>query len=140
MDWETYRARCDEGDVLSRWLLEQTAALLHEEGEASLAAPLEAALGSAPVPRPADHRGGSATDFFPVPLAADEAMRIRDLVQALARQPQRRLPGGRGFGGVGEAWAECAAWLDGSHPRSPHRRRGGTEGGNDADEERRRGQ
>jgi hypothetical protein len=121
VDWSRYKARCDAGDVVSRWLLEQTAALLDDVGDGALAAPLRSALAGAVLEKPADHRGGPETDMIELDLDAAAARRIADRVAGLAADPTLRLPGGRGLGGLPEAWGECADWLDGSHPRSPHR-------------------
>lgn len=122
MDWERYRACCDRGDVLSRWLLQHSAELLEDAGAGVLAARLRSIPERVPpVPRPADHRGGQEADFFEVSLDLATACEIRDQVAAQARDPERRLANGRGLGGMVEAWAELVGWLDGSHPRSPLR-------------------
>ena len=122
MDWTTYRALCDRGDVVSRWLLEHTVLLLEGAGEAELARRLRAVPESVPpLPRPADHRGGPEADFFAADLDAGTVAAVAAVVRRLAAEPERRLPGGRGLGGMSEAWGEYAAWLDGTHPRSPRR-------------------
>jgi hypothetical protein len=121
MDWDRYRELCDQGDILSRWLLTRTAELLRRDGEPELADWLEAHLQQQPLPKPEDHRGGLDTDFFRMTPDLVRARRIADQVARAAADPERRLPGGHGFGGVTEAWAEFRDWLDGSHPRSPYR-------------------
>ncbi|MDZ7825106.1 MAG: hypothetical protein U5R48_02565 [Gammaproteobacteria bacterium] len=121
MDWNRYRELCDQGDVLSRWLLTGTADLLRRDGEASLADWLESHLEHEPLPKPEAHLGGAETDFFRVTPDLARVQRIVDHVARAAADPERRLPGDRGFGGVTEAWTEFRDWLDGSHPRSPYR-------------------
>ncbi|HSG88565.1 MAG TPA: hypothetical protein VLA56_05090 [Pseudomonadales bacterium] len=123
MDWQRYRELCDEGDVLSRWLLEHTAELLRAAGDAELAARVLAITATPALERPEDHRGGPATDFFRAGLAAAEVATVVEHVQRAAAVGVR-LASGRGLGGVPEAWAEYLAWLDGSHPRSPRRAQG----------------
>jgi hypothetical protein len=120
MDWQHYRRLCDEGDVLSRWLLEHTSALLRESGDGVLAGRVLAITDAPALERPADHRGGAATDFFRSTLTPAEVAMVLDCVRRAATAGAR-LAGGRGLGGLVEAWAECLAWLDGSHPRSPWR-------------------
>jgi hypothetical protein len=122
VDWSAYRAICDRGDVLSRWLLLHSAELLESAGQSALAARLRAIPAqAAALPRPADHRGGAETDFFTVTLELAVVREIHDRIAGLAADPARRLSNGRGLGGMVEAWGECVAWLDGSHPRSPLR-------------------
>lgn len=123
MDWKHYRELCDQGDVLSRWLLTHTADLLRRDGEPVLADWLESHLEQAPLPKPEDHLGGRETDFFRVTGDLARVRRIAGHVAGVAADPARRLADGRGFGGVTEAWNEFCDWLDGSHPRSPHRPR-----------------
>jgi hypothetical protein len=118
-DWVRYRALCDRGDVLSRWLVEQTAGLLEADGDDGLARRVRRIAAGTPLPRPADHLGGAATEFFEARLALAEVRAVAAAVRAAAAEPGRRLPGGRGLGGVTEAWQEYADWLDGTHPRSP---------------------
>lgn len=108
MSWADYRARCDSGDVVSRWLLEQTAALLDDCGEPALAAQLRGVLTGPALDKPADHRGGPETDFFVLDIDAPTVRSIAQCVTALAGDPGRRLAGGRGLGGLPEAWGECA--------------------------------
>lgn len=131
MDWDRYRELCDRGDVLSRWLLERTADLLRRDGEDALADWLEAHLEPAPLAKPEDHLGGPDTDFFRMTPDLARARRITDHVARAAADPSRRLADGHGFGGVTEAWEEFRDWLDGSHPRSPHRPDRGPTGASD---------
>ena len=120
IDWHQYRVLCDRPDVVSRWLLDQSAALLMETGEELLAGRLREALAAAPLGKPIDHKGGAATDFFVPQLSLAEVQAIATRVRAMAEEPRRRLASGRGLGGMPEAWLEYCAWLDGTHPRSPN--------------------
>ena len=132
-DWVRYRALCDRGDVLSRWLVEQTAGLLDGLGAATLGDAVRAVLRGAPLPRPADHRGGVEAEFFEARLPLPTVRSVTAAVREAAADPDRRLPNGRGLGGVVEAWQEYQDWLDGTHPRSPSRDRAGpSTGGPDA--------
>lgn len=120
MEWTEYKAACDRGDVLSRWLLLNTAELLEGVGRRALAAQLRAVPArAAALPRPADHRGSAEADFFVVTLELAVVREIHDRIAQLATDPKQRLATGRGLGGMVEAWGEFVAWLDGSHPRSP---------------------
>ena len=114
MNWERYKARCDEPRVISRWLLEHTAALLEESpGGASgatpaLAATLRAAANQRPLPKPADHKGGAQTDMFQTPLPLTAAKAVLAAMQRLAATPSA-LP----LKAATAAWAEyCAAAAD----------------------------
>ena len=118
MDWQTYQACCDRGDVLSRYLLEQTAILLADAGEQQLAAALQAVSRRTPLPQPADHRGGPGSDFFVLELATGQAERIVALLLE-ARAAGARTAEGRSLGGFVEAWQEYVDWRTGVHPRSP---------------------
>ena len=108
MDWERYKAICDEPCVVSRWLLEHTAATLEQnaDGAASaLAATLRVAANKPPLPKPADHKGGAETDMFqtPVPLTVAQA------VLAAMQRPDA-TPSALPLKGAAAAWAEyCAA-------------------------------
>lgn len=108
MDWERYKAVCDEPGVVSRWLLERTAAWLEQNADGAapaLAATLRKAANAPPLPKPADHKGGAETDMFeaPVPLAAAKA--VLAAMQRLAATPSA-LP----LKAAAAAWAEyCAA-------------------------------
>ena len=117
--WSTYRARCDAGDVLSRWLVERTVELLEDVGDGVLAARVSVVLEEAVLTRPVDHRGGAEADFFQARLAYADVCAVATRLAALATDPSVRLRTGRGLGGLPEAWAEYRDWIDGTHPRSP---------------------
>jgi hypothetical protein len=109
MDWKTYQRLCGQPDVFSRWMLCETAALMEDR---ELAARILAPLGRTPFEKPADFRGGAATDMFAVDLSRRDVQRIeialrgaRACGRALAHTP------GRGLGGFVEAWAEYGRTL-----------------------------
>jgi len=108
VDWERYKRLCDQPNVVSRWMLEQTLELVagHE-----IAAALRAALAAEPLPRPADHRGGAATSMYVLDLAPAQRATILQLVQA-ARDAgaATSATAGRGLGGFVEAWREYLDW------------------------------
>lgn len=101
-DWASYKDTCDRPDVLSRWMLTETASLL----DAPLRQRLLDLL-ARPLPKPADHRGGTDTDMFEVALSEAEAHAVRLAVerssQAGTTTPRTK---GRGLGGFVEAWRE----------------------------------
>lgn len=104
MDWPTYKALCDQGDVQSRFLLEETCALLFD---ARLIVELRSLLAQEPLSKPPDHRAGPLTDMFPVALTSATALAIRDSV-ADAAEHDRCSPrtAERGLGGFVESWTE----------------------------------
>jgi len=117
MDWARYKALCDAPEVFSRWMLEQTLELL---GDAHPAAALEATLRGAPLEKPADHRGGAATDMFVLALPITE---VRAVVEAVAHAVARGETTGatrqRGLGGFVEAWSEYERHLMLRHGADP---------------------
>ena len=123
MDWVSYRALCDQGDVLSRYLLASTSDVLMAAGERVLAQELSRVLAGEPLAKPADHRADAAADFFLVELEPEAVRRIVRAVTA-ARAAGWRTASGRGLGGFVEAWQEYLDWRTGVHPRSPVGRAG----------------
>ena len=113
MSWAAYKQACDQPDVVSRWLLEQTCELLDVEGSelSDVLHSLHRVLQSGePLTKPADHKGGMATDMFRIALGAAEIHRVCDCVAAAAAaQRETRGTRGRGLGGFVEAWREYAA-------------------------------
>jgi len=118
--WESYRRVCDRGDVLSRWMLERSRALLLAAGERDLAERIADLLTTAPVAKPPGHRAGAATDFFVLDLDPAAGERILSVVTAAAAAGTRTAEG-RSLAGFSEAWQEYVDWMSGTHPRSPHR-------------------
>jgi len=110
MDWQRYKAICDAPDVCSRWLLEQTLELLDHD---DLASRLRADMARAPIDKPADHRGGAATDMFAMTLSYDEVAALRELVErAAGAGATTSATRGRGLGGFIEAWREYEQFLE----------------------------
>ena len=101
IDWECYKALCDRPDVLSRWMLEETATLL--SGETRMA--LLEILGGTPFPKPPGHKGGEATDMFVVELPTYV---IRSIVEVVLDAAERglRTPRSTKIGGFATAWRE----------------------------------
>ena len=90
---------------MSRWLLERTAQLVG----GSFASVLRAAAAGAPLPKPADHRGGEETDMFEVRLQPGTAVALLRRVREEAGLAPNEAPTGR-LRGVVIAWQEhCAA-------------------------------
>lgn len=113
MDWDSYKSLCDMPDVLSRWMLEQTVELLMQEPHSKASRLLlEQTLREEPLGKPADHRGGSLTDMFRIPLTATEAAAVLEAV-ARASVAGRRTTAtaARGLGGFVEAWSELVHCL-----------------------------
>lgn len=100
MDWERYKALCDRPDVMSRWMLAETAALVPE----LLRPPIHAAMREAPLPKPRDHKGGFETDMFEIALG-DCAEAILTAVEAAVGRGAT-TSGGRSLGGFVAAWRE----------------------------------
>ena len=113
MSCAAYKQACDQPDVVSRWLLEQTCELLDADDSklSDVLRSLHRVLQSGePLAKPADHKGGVATDMFRIELGAAEIHRICDCVAvAAAAQRETRGTRGRGLGGFVEAWREYAA-------------------------------
>ena len=111
MDWVRYRALCDRPDVMSRWLLGRTAAVLDAEGAHELAGHIRAPLAGDPLPRPQDHRGPADLDMFPVnwPPAIVAAL-VAPLEALNDRGELERTLGLRSARGVIAAWREYAAF------------------------------
>ena len=101
IDWQRYKALCDRPDVLSRWMLEETATLLHGETRTALLA----ILSGTPFPKPPDHKGGDGTDMFAVDLPPDVVRPIVDVVHDAARRGLR-TPRSTKIGGFATAWRE----------------------------------
>jgi hypothetical protein len=114
MSWAAYKRACDQPDVVSRWLLEQTCELLDVDDDSELSDVLHnlhrVLQSGEPLTKPADHKGGMATDMFRIALGTAEIRRVCDCVAAAAAaQRETRGTRGRGLGGFVEAWREYAA-------------------------------
>ena len=100
MDWQRYKTLCDRPNVMSRWMLKETACLV----PAALRPPLCAAMAQTPLPKPADHKGGEQTDMFEVVLQ-DSVGAILAAVEAAEARGETTTRG-RGLGGFVAAWRE----------------------------------
>lgn len=125
MDWPQYKVLADTPGVWSRWMLEQTLELLQDprlsRGSISgrgpvherLVAQLHNCMDQAPIPKPADYKGGSSLDMFRLSLAPAEARAMLGLVQqatdmALTTSGTAK----RGLGGFVAAWQEYLGSID----------------------------
>ena len=115
MDWQRYKQLCDQPNVFSRWMLEQTLELVDSTaspGAQSLAQRLAQVLRQTPVAKPADHTGESATDMLVLAWSIDEVVAMVDLVKlAMAEARTSVATRQRGRGGFVEAWGEYARHL-----------------------------
>ena len=115
LDWECYKRVCDEPQVFSRWMLEQTRELV----DATLGARIDPVCLGAACDKPADHRGGAATDMFRLSLDVATVRAIHQAVtDAVARNLRTTGTEGRGLGGFEEAWAEYLRSLEPANARS----------------------
>ena len=111
MDWERYKQLCDQPNVFSRWMLQQTIELL---GEGPVVDALVGAMRAPAVEKPCGHRGGPATDMFVLELEAGARRAVVDLV-IVAREAGAvtEATSARGLGGFVEAWSEYLNWTGG---------------------------
>ncbi len=111
VDWDEYKRRCGEPAAFSRWMLEQTVELLEQAEAAGLASKLRRGLDAAPLPKPADHKAGPATDMFILDLAVADACAVMGWMRhALERDWTTTGTRSRGLGGFVEAWTEYVTW------------------------------
>jgi len=111
VDWRRYKTLCDAPGTFSRWMLEQTLELARQQG---VALPeIDEVLAGIPLPKPADHGGGSATDMFRVELAAARARTVHRLVGDAVREGLATpATASRGLGGFEAAWREYVAHVE----------------------------
>ena len=111
MQWETYKALCDQPDHWSRWMLEQCADLMAQLQRADLQALLEAALEQPPLPMPPDHRGSAAVQMYQLQLTRPQR---EALLAAVAEAQHKGLTTSqtaqRGLGGFVQAWQEFVSY------------------------------
>lgn len=111
MDWERYKQLCDQPNVFSRWMLEQTRQLAIS-GTSPEAQRLAKAVRQTPLAKPAEHTGGSSTDMIVLAWSHEEVSAIVELVKlAMAEERTSEATQGRGLGGFVEAWQEYARHL-----------------------------
>ena len=85
MRWEAYKKQCEQPDVLSRWVIEQTAELLDDD----LRGRVLAELAAEPLPRPSGHLGDSRADMFLLNDLGDVALAISAAVVHAVRGGRR---------------------------------------------------
>jgi len=119
VDWDRYKHECDSPGVFSRWMLEQTLELLQSAPRARCAIHsevgqvLSVTLAGKPLAKPADHRGGTLTDMFPVALTTSQTRAVLAIVrEAAANNATTSATRARGLGGFVEAWSEYSQWLE----------------------------
>lgn len=113
MDWDEYKRRCDEPDTFSRWMLEQSVELLEQAGAEELVAKLSRGLLAVPLPKPADHTAGPATDMFELELAVADARAVMGWMRhALERDWTTTGTRSRGLGGFVEVWMDYVSWKE----------------------------
>jgi len=111
MQWDEYKSLCDQPFAFSRWMLEQTVALVREQ--AALADALTMVLGGPVLTKPVDHKGGRDTDMFYVRIDVESARAIHRLVnQAVASGRRTMATQRRGLGGFDAAWRDYAKFLE----------------------------
>lgn len=92
-------------------MLEQTLELARQQGAAL--PELQRALDGLPLPKPSDHRGGSATDMFELTMAAKPARHVYGLITDAVRTGRSTsATATRGLGGFEAAWREYLLHLE----------------------------
>ncbi len=118
MDWDTYKRLCDQPNVWSRWMLEQTIELLGAlpaeaaaQQRHTLADNLRGVLQTSPLPRPPDHRGGAFVDMFELALPQTLVeLAATSVAAAVAQGIRTPATEQRGLGGFTAAWDEYRNW------------------------------
>ena len=111
MNWEEYKRECDRPDVLSRWLLEQSASVCDK----AISIRLSGISESVPLEKPADHKGNPLLDMFRADLTESE-------VQSIASQVSEAFRNGvmttgtvvRDYSGILRAWQEYERYFSDS--------------------------
>lgn len=86
-------------------MLVETASLLDDPLRATVLANCQ----GAPLPKPADHKGGVDTDMFELGLAPDEVAAVLGVVEDAARRGLT-TPRSAKLGGFVAAWREFKEW------------------------------
>jgi hypothetical protein len=111
MEWNEYKSLCDQPFTFSRWMLEQTIALVREETR--LVDALAVVLSGPVLTKPVDHKGGRDTDMFEVRIDVIQARAIHCIVQQAALAGRRTAATRqRGLGGFDPAWREYVKFLE----------------------------
>ena len=109
MDWSTYKIICDKPNVLSRWLLQQTAAVC----DAEIKQCFESILKTVPLEKPSDHKGGEVLDMFQTDFSQAKVRNISVQVAAACDAGiQTSGPVVRDYLGILRAWQEYERMLE----------------------------
>lgn len=109
MDWSTYKTICDRPNVLSRWVLQQTAAVCDSEKEDQFGAILE----SVPLEKPDDHKGGPVLDMFDTHFSLQCVQDISEQVRTACNAGiQTKGDVVRDYNGILRAWQEYERMLE----------------------------
>jgi len=112
MDWNEYKALCDQPFMFSRWMLEQTLELAQDKTQ--LADVLARILRGRVLTKPIDHRGGRVSDMFDVRIDLEQADAIYRMVEQAERLGRRTTATKqRGLGGFVAAWRDYKKFLEG---------------------------
>ena len=109
MRWEVYKQRCVQPDVVSRWMIEQTAGLL----DAGLRGRLLAELAEKPLPPPRDHLGDARVNMFVTNELSRVDLEISDSVdRAVVARRRTSATTINGVGRFGEIWCHCGVSVE----------------------------
>lgn len=109
MQWDEYKELCDHPSVLTRWLIEQTIRICNPK----CARWLQAILETAPITKPAGHKGGEATDMFSSSLSREVVVRVVEQVQrAIATDKRTTGPIERNYSSIEKTWLEYLHWRE----------------------------
>ncbi|MCY3884429.1 MAG: hypothetical protein OXG24_05870 [Gammaproteobacteria bacterium] len=103
MDWSTYKKVCDQPNVLSRWLLQQTSAVCNNETKLRI----DEILATMPLEKPEDHKGGAVLDMFETRFPLEIVKEITSHVEAACTSgTQTTGDVVRDYQGILRAWQE----------------------------------
>ena len=109
MRWEVYKQRCDQPDVVSPWMIEQTAELL----DAGLRERLLAELAEKPLPPPRDHLGDARVNMFVTNELSRVELEISDSVdRAVVAGRRTSATTINGVGRFGEIGCNYAVYVE----------------------------
>ncbi len=109
MEWGEYKKLCDQPNVLSRWMLEQTAAVC----DSTTSNQLQAIADTKPIARPTDHKGGPVVDMFLTNFSLSE---VDGIIQRVAEAESTGAKTSgllvRNYSGILKAWQEYGRMLN----------------------------
>lgn len=109
MEWDEYKEICDHPTVLTRWLLEQTLRVCDSECATLITKTLE----SAPITKPEEHKGGSATDMFKTSFVREDIAQITEQVRRAVKINQKTSgPVVRDYSHIEKTWSEYLHWYE----------------------------